>query len=370
MRNRGDQKTIVLFGAPNRDLIPKNSMLYTQTQIILAEPGHFEAVSAPVPVADESAGEALIRIRHIGVCGTDIHAYHGRQPFFEYPRILGHELGAEVISAPADSGFAPGDLTAVEPYLNDPDSAASRRGKTNCCEHLKVLGVHCDGGMRPIIAVPAGKLHVSRQLDTERLALVEMLCIGRHAVERARIEADEFALVIGAGPIGMSVLQFLKTKTRRVAVADVSEARLAFCRERLGIDRTLLVRSDNRVASEIRDLSEVGELPTAVFDATGNAESMMGTFDLAAHGGRIVFVGLFQGEVRFDDPNFHRRELMVMSSRNATGEDFRQVIGAIEGGTVDTGPWITHRFALGEVPERFGAVIASPDLRKAVIGVE
>ena len=263
----------------------------TQIQFTLAEPGRFEAVSAPVPAADEAAGEALIRIRHIGVCGTDIHAFHGRQPFFEYPRILGHELGAEVISAPAGSSLAPGDLVAVEPYLNDPTSAASRRGKTNCCEQLKVLGVHCDGGMRPVIAVPAGKLHVSRLLDTERLALVEMLCIGQHAVERAQIEPDEFALVIGAGPIGMSVLQFLKTRTARVAVADVSESRLAFCRERLGIDHTLLVRRDNRVASELRELSGAGELPTAIFDATGNAESMMETFDLAAHGGRIVFVG-------------------------------------------------------------------------------
>ncbi len=131
----------------------------------------------------------------------------------------------------------------------------------------------------------------------------------------------------------------------------------------------MLVRRDNRVASELRELSGAGELPTAVFDATGNAESMMGTFDLAAHGGRIVFVGLFQGEVRFDDPNFHRRELTVMSSRNATGGDFRRVIDAIESGTVDTEPWITHRFDLAEVPERFGAVIASPDLRKAVIEV-
>jgi 2-desacetyl-2-hydroxyethyl bacteriochlorophyllide A dehydrogenase len=342
-------------------------MTDSQIQVVLAEPGRFAAVSAPVPRAAQ--GEALVRIRHIGVCGTDIHAYHGRQPFFEYPRILGHELGAEVLAAPPGSSWSPGDRVAIEPYLNDPNSPASRRGQSNCCEKLRVLGVHCDGGMRPVIAVPASKLHGSSRLGTEQLALVEMLCIGRHAVDRARVEAGEYALVIGAGPIGMSVVQFLQTRTRRVAVADVSESRLDFCRQGLGVDLTLLNRRDNRVESELRDLGGTGELPTVIFDATGNPASMMGTFDLVAHGGRIVFVGLFQGEVRFDDPNFHRRELTLMSSRNATAEDFRRVIEAIETGTVDTAPWITHRMELGEVPLRFGELIASADLRKAIIEV-
>lgn len=342
-------------------------MAQSQLQIVLAEPGRFEALFGEVPVA--GPGEALVRVRHIGVCGTDIHAFHGRQPFFEYPRILGHELGGEVISAPEGGGWHQGDLVAVEPCLNDPASPASRRGKTNCCEHLQVLGVHGDGGMRAVIAVPTEKLHRSEKLTTEQLALVEMLCIGRHAVERARVEPDEFALVIGAGPIGMSVAQFLLTKTRRVAVADVVADRLAFCREGLGVDLTLLVGGPDPVESGLRALSGTGELPTVIFDATGNAASMMRTFDLAAHGGRIVFVGLFPGEVRFDDPNFHRRELTLLASRNATGGDFREVIRAIEAGEVDTSPWITHRLALEDVPDLFESVIDSPDLRKAVITV-
>ena len=339
----------------------------SQTQIILAEPGRFEATLGTVPMA--GSGEASVRIRHIGVCGTDIHAFHGRQPFFEYPRILGHELGGEVLSVPEGSDLQVGDIVAVEPYLNDATSPASRSGKTNCCERLQVLGVHCDGGMRPVIAVPVEKLHRSETLTTEQLALVEMLCIGRHAVDRARVGAGEFALVIGAGPIGMSVIQFLQTRTDRVAVADVSEHRLAFCREGLGVDLTLLSGGPNPVESALRELSGCGELPTVIFDATGNSGSMMGTFDLVAHGGRIVFVGLFQGEVTFNDPNFHRRELTLMSSRNATASDFREVISAIESGSVDTGPWITHRIELGEVPQRFGPTVGAPDLRKAVISV-
>lgn len=344
------------------------TMADTQLQIVLSEPGRFEAALGEIPKA--GPGEALIRVRHIGVCGTDIHAFHGRQPFFDYPRILGHELGAKVITAPEGGGLKPGDQVAVEPCLNDPESPASRRGKTNCCESLRVLGVHRDGGMRAVMALPTEKLHRSESLTTEQLALVEMLCIGRHAVERARVDADEFALVIGAGPIGMSVAQFLQRKTRRVAVADVSADRLDFCREALGIDLTLLVGGPDPVESRLRMLSGTGELPTVIFDATGNAASMMGTFELAAHGGRIVFVGLFQGEVRFDDPNFHRRELTLMASRNATGEDFRQVIRAIEAGEIDTGPWISHRMTLDDVPDLFESVIDSLDLRKAMVIVE
>lgn len=342
----------------------------TQPQIFLAEPGRFERRSGPAP--EPGPGEALVRVRHIGVCGTDIHAFRGRQPFFEYPRILGHELGVEVVSVNGSAACpAPGTRCAVEPYLNDPDSPASLRGKTNCCESLRVLGVHCDGGMRPLLAVPAGKLHASPVLDTERLALVEMLCIGRHAVERARIESpDEFALVLGAGPIGMSVLQFLKTATRRAAVADLDAGRLDFCRSSLGIDLTLLVPRGNPVDSGVlRDLGGDGRLPTVIFDATGSAASMMSAFELAAHGGRLVFVGLFQGSVTFDDPNFHRRELTVMSSRNATAADFRATIEAIETGRIDTAPWITHRLAFDEVPDRFAETIEIPAMRKTVIAV-
>lgn len=338
-----------------------------QSQVILAEPGQFEWGTESVPEAKE--GEALLRVRHIGVCGTDIHAFHGRQPFFEYPRILGHEIGAEVISVNGESELRPGDRVAVEPYLNNPASPASRRGKSNCCEELQVMGVHCDGGMRPVISVPIEKLYRSEKLSTEQLALVEMLCIGHHAVDRASVGPDEFALVIGAGPIGMSVIQFLQTRTSRVAVADVSESRLAFCREGLGVESTLLVGGPDPLDSALREASGNGELPTVIFDATGNEKSMRGTFDHCAHGGRIVFVGLFVGEMRFDDPNFHRRELTLMASRNATATDFRGVIESIETGKVDTAPWITHRFSLEEVPEEFGSVIESTELRKAVIAV-
>jgi 2-desacetyl-2-hydroxyethyl bacteriochlorophyllide A dehydrogenase len=335
-------------------------------QIILEKPGQFAATEAAEPAL--SPGDALVRVHRIGVCGTDLHAFAGKQPFFNYPRILGHELGVEVIDPGRDPhGLKTGDRCSVEPYLNCGRCIACRRGKPNCCTELKVLGVHIDGGMRPLLAVPARKLHASARLDYEQLALVETLGIGAHAVERAEIDPADFMLVIGAGPIGLSVIQFAIVTGATLVVMDVSEPRLAFCRDRLGVKHTIVAGPD--VAAQLRAIGG-GELPTIVIDATGNPKSMAGTFDLIAHGGRIVFVGLFQGELSFNDPNFHRRELTLCASRNALPETFRDIIGLVESGRVNTTPWITHRFKLDETPTIFPRDIAgNPAVLKAMIEV-
>ncbi|HWA87624.1 MAG TPA: zinc-binding alcohol dehydrogenase family protein [Opitutus sp.] len=321
--------------------------------LVLQEPGRIVAAEAPEPAAP-GAGEALVRVHRVGVCGTDLHAFHGRQPFFSYPRILGHELGVEVLAVGEGvENVAVGDRCAVEPYLNCGRCIACRRGKPNCCTELKVLGVHIDGGHRERIVVPAAKLHRSHKLNYDQLALVETLGIGAHAVQRAALERGETVAVIGAGPIGLAVIQFALAAGARVIALDVNAERLAFCRERIGLAAgdTIDARGLDVVA-RLRELTG-GDLPTAVFDATGNAKSMAAAFDYPAHGGRLVFVGLFPGEVTFNDPNFHRRELTLLASRNSRPEDFRRIIELVENGVVDTTPWVTHRAPLGEVPERF-----------------
>ncbi len=340
---------------------------HTQTEIRLEEPGRFATTNGEL--GELAPRSARVQVRRIGICGTDIHAFHGRQPFFEYPRILGHELGAEIVEVAGESDFQSGDIVAIEPYLNNPESPASRAGKSNCCEELQVLGVHSDGGMRPLIDVPIEKLHRARRATLDQLALVEMLGIGRHAVNRSNAGQSDKALILGAGPIGLSVLSFLQLHTNQVAVADLNEDRLAFCRDAFGVERTLTIRPGEPLEKELRDLFG-GELPTLILDATGSSHSMRGTFDLIAHGGRIIFVGLFQGDVVFADPNFHRREITLLSSRNATSQEFTQVIAAIEKGQIDTNSWITHRMALTDVPEQFEGMITDSTLRKAVIEVD
>jgi 2-desacetyl-2-hydroxyethyl bacteriochlorophyllide A dehydrogenase len=332
-------------------------------QIVLEKPGQFAATDGPEPVL--APGEALVRIHRIGICGTDLHAFAGRQPFFNYPRILGHELGVEVLDPGSEPhGLKAGDRCSVEPYINCGRCIACRRGKPNCCTSLNVLGVHSDGGMRPRFAVPARKLHRSTTLGYDQLALVETLGIGAHAVERAEIKPDDFVLVIGAGPIGLSVIQFALVTGANLAVMDVSDSRLAFCREKLGVQHTL---TPAECPAKLKEIGG-GDLPTVVLDATGNAKSMAGTFDLVAHGGRIVFVGLFQGDVSFNDPNFHRRELTVCASRNSTPQTFRDIIALVEAGRIDTRPWITHRFALTDTPTVFPKEISgNPAVLKAMV---
>ena len=334
-------------------------------QIVLEKPGQFIATDGPEPTP--APGDALVRVHRIGVCGTDLHAFAGKQPFFTYPRILGHELGVEVVDPGREPhGLRAGDRCSVEPYLNCGRCIACRRGKPNCCTSLNVIGVHSDGGMRPLLAVPARKLHRSAKLDYEQLALVETLGIGAHAIERAEIKPDDFVLVIGAGPIGLSVIQFALVTGATLAVLDVSEPRLAFCREKLGVKHTLTPAD---LPAKLKEIGG-GDLPTVVLDATGNAKSMAGTFELAAHGGRIVFVGLFQGDVTFNDPNFHRRELTVCASRNSTPQTFRDIIALVEAGRIDTRPWITHRFALADTPAVFPKDISgNPAVLKAMVEV-
>jgi len=334
-------------------------------QIALEKPGHFVAIDGPSP--RPAPGEALVRVHRIGICGTDLHAFAGRQPFFNYPRILGHELGVEVIDPGSDPhGLKAGDRCSVEPYLNCGRCIACRAGRSNCCADLRVLGVHIDGGMRPEIVVPARKLHRSSTLAYDELALVETLGIGGHAVERADIKRDDFVLVIGAGPIGLSVSQFVQVRGATLAVMDVRESRLDFCRRQLGVKHTLAASPD--AVEQLRGIGG-GELPTVVMDATGSAQSMAGTFDLAAQGGRIVFVGLFQGDVSFNDPNFHRRELTLLASRNALPGNFREIIALIEAGRIDITPWISHRFDLADTPQRFPEIAANPGVIKTVIAV-
>jgi len=316
--------------------------------IVLDQPRQLSVVDRPVPRAP-GPGEALVRVRRIGICGTDLHAYQGNQPFFTYPRVLGHELGVEVVEVagrPGNiDGIHAGDRCAVEPYLSCGTCIACRSGKTNCCVRLEVLGVHADGGMRELIAVPVRALHRSDTLSLDQLALVEPLCVGAHAVARAGIEAGERVLVIGAGPIGLSVVQFASLAGAKVLVMDINRDRVEFAREHFHIEA--VIESGDGGIEQVRALTD-GDMPSVVVDATGNQRSMTAAFDLPAHGGRLVFVGLFQGDVTFHDPAAHRRELTLLCSRNATATDFRRVIRLLEAGRIATSQWISHRVRFGD----------------------
>jgi 2-desacetyl-2-hydroxyethyl bacteriochlorophyllide A dehydrogenase len=315
--------------------------------IVLNEPGQLRRRDTEEPLLP-GPGEVLIRIQRIGVCGTDFHAFLGEQPFFSYPRILGHELGVEVVALGEQvETLAPGMRCAVEPYFYCGTCSACRRGKPNCCLNLKVFGVHIDGGMREYAIIPAKYLHPAKTLSFDQLALVEPLSIGAHAVSRAQITPGEQVLVIGAGPIGLAVTQFALLMDANVTVIDISESRLAFCQQ-LWPQVTCLLNKGNPL-----DLLTSDDLPSVVFDATGNKQSMQGAFQLVGQGGKLIFVGLFQGDVTFHDPDFHRRELTLLSSRNAVSADFQRIISYMEHGQIQSSPWITHRSNFADLNDAF-----------------
>lgn len=318
--------------------------------ILLEEPGSLRLLDQEEPGAP-GTGEALVRIHQVGVCGTDLHAYQGNQPFFRYPRILGHELSVEVLAvASQEQSVAVGTRCAVKPYFACGSCPACRRGKPNCCLQVQVFGVHIDGGMRELAHVPLSALHPSTSLSYEQLALVEPLAIGAHAVARAQLQAGERVLVVGAGPIGLAVTQFALLAGAQVMMLDVSEPRLRFCQQRW----PQVVCLDGCGDSLALLHGYCGDdLPTAVFDATGNQLSMQTSFTFVGHGGRLIFVGLIQGEITFNDPDFHRRELTLLSSRNATTADFQRVIAALESTQIDLAPWITHRATAETIIEQF-----------------
>ncbi|TFE22744.1 zinc-binding alcohol dehydrogenase family protein [Cohnella luojiensis] len=307
--------------------------------IVCEEIGRFKISEFPEPSYVE--GEAIVRIKRIGICGTDLHAFKGNQPFFTYPRVLGHEL-AGLIERIGDNeaGLAAGDQVSVIPYLHCGKCIACRNGKTNCCTSMKVLGVHVDGGMRELISVPVTHLIRTNGLTLDQSAVLEPLSIGAHAVRRSGLLKGETALVIGGGPIGLGVMAFAKYAGARVIAMDINDERLAFCRSWAGIDET--VNALHEPKAKLSELTN-GEFPTVVFDATGNARSMTDVFDLAAHGGKLVFVGLVKSDITFNDPEFHKRELTLMGSRNATKEDFDHVYSAVKNGLIDVGGYITHR---------------------------
>ncbi len=319
-------------------------------------------VEAPVP----APGEALVRVRRCGVCGTDIHAFAGKQPFFSYPRRLGHELCVEVVAASPGSGLSSGDLCAVEAYYFCGECPACRAGKSNCCRNLRVLGVHIDGGHAPLMTVPEDKLHRSDLLAPEQLALVEPLVIGAHGVERALIKEGEPTVVLGLGPIGLAAAIFAKAAGANLACVDTQQDRLAFGCGTMRLGKAFQAGDD--LADRLQ--KHFGQLPSVVIDATGNSGSMRGAFQLAEHGGRIVFLGLFIGEVAFDDPNFHRRELTLLASRAGLTGTFREVIRLMEVQEVDVLPLITHRFDFAETADRLPQIHREPGLVKAMINFD
>lgn len=312
--------------------------------VLCRNPGELEIIERPLP--ERRPGEALVRIRRIGVCGTDMHIYQGNQPYFSYPRVMGHELSGEIVEAERGSTLQPGDPVYIVPYLHCGHCIACRAGKTNCCTSLKVLGVHIDGGMCEFMALPETHLFKAEGITLDEAAMVEFLAIGAHAVARGRVSRGARALVVGSGPIGVGVAIFAKLSGAEVTVIDGREDRLAFASSALGVEHTIRLGEGD---AERMKVNTGGEFYTHVFDCTGSPKAMERGFGFVAHGGTYVLVSIVQGNISFSDPEFHKRETTLLSSRNATLADFAAVMTAIREGKVPARAIRTHSAPLWDV---------------------
>ena len=319
--------------------------------LVCTKPGEFNYTERDRPVLKK--GHAIIKIKRIGVCGTDLHAFEGTQPFFEYPRVLGHELAGELIELDDAPGFTPGETVSFIPYFYCGECIACRNGLPNCCASIKVCGVHIDGGFAEYLQVPSYSLLHGEGLPFDQLALVEPLAIGAHAVRRAGVKPDEFVLVVGAGPIGLGIAEFARIAGGKVIMMDINENRLNFCREKLGIHFSIDPLQEDATA-KLKEITN-NDMPTVVIDATGSQKAIINAFQYMAHGARYVLVGLQKGEIYFSHPEFHKREATLMSSRNATKEDFELVVRSIKDGSVKPAHYITHQVKFDEVKENFAS---------------
>ncbi len=318
--------------------------------IICDSPGTLSATERPKPTRGE--GEVLVRLRRVGVCGTDLHIFTGNQPYLSYPRVMGHELSGIVEEVPVASHLTPGDTVSIIPYISCGHCSACRKGKTNCCRNIGVLGVHRDGGMTEYLSLPERFVLKAEGLSVDQAAMVEFLAIGAHAVARAVVQPGQKVLVVGAGPIGMAVAIFARLDGAEVTFLDGRSDRLDFAAKHLGASHTVqLGDGDQQNLSEITN----GDFFDAVFDATGNPKAMERGFGFVGHGGTYVFVSIVSSDISFSDPEFHKRETSLLGSRNATVEDFERVMEAMRAGEVPEA-LITHRMMLAEVPERFAGL--------------
>ncbi|MER8417428.1 zinc-binding alcohol dehydrogenase family protein [Mesorhizobium sp. M1329] len=314
--------------------------------VVCRSPGELVLEDRPAPGAPP-AGWALVAVSHVGICGTDYHIFEGKHPFLAYPRIMGHEVSGTVIEVGEDVDLSVGEAVIVNPYLACGKCIACRQGKPNCCVRIEVLGVHRDGAMCEQVLVPAQNLYPANGLSLADAAAVEFLAIGAHAVRRSLANPDARTLVIGAGPIGLGTALFARIAGLNVTLLDMSAERLGFAESELGF--ATLDGSQGATADLVREATG-GDGFDVVFDATGNTRSVQSAFAHVAHGGALVLVSVVKDDIAFSDPEFHKREMMLIGSRNALRADFDHVAASIRNGAVPLAKLVTHRTTLGETP--------------------
>ncbi|MBD3293314.1 MAG: alcohol dehydrogenase catalytic domain-containing protein [Armatimonadia bacterium] len=322
-------------------------------------------------------GEALVKVEAVGVCGSDLHAYEGTQPFFQYPEIGGHEVVGEVVEMvpheeeareiPGRRHVRPlreGARVVLDPSIPCGRCYPCRTGRYNCCENMRVLGVHAPGAFAEFMVAPVGCLHaIPESISADAAVMAEPLSIGVQSSTRGRVTMEDTVLVIGAGTIGLSVLQVCKARGARVAVSDLSEGRLSLANE-MGADVTVNPQSDD--PRDALDEFSGGSGPAVVIEAVGTPKTVQQALDVVAASGRVIMLGLCTEEICIEGALMVRKELDFLGSR-LHGGTLPQAISLIEANEVHPEKLVTHHMRLSDLERAFELMIAEPDTTLKVI---
>ncbi|MFC1465716.1 MAG: zinc-binding alcohol dehydrogenase family protein [Candidatus Brachytrichaceae bacterium NZ_4S206] len=310
------------------------------TALTLTAPGRTAWVQRPAP--EPGPGEVLLRVRRVGLCGSDLNTYRGLNPLVTYPRIPGHEIAAEVLQAGegVPERFRPGQLVTVVPYTTCGRCPSCRAGRVNACRHNQTLGVQRDGALTEFITTPWEKILASPKLSAAEHALVEPLSVGFHAVERGRVTRADTVLVFGCGMIGLGAIAGAALgRGARVLAVDVDDAKLALAR-RAGAAETINSRTTN-LSARVRELTD-GDGAAVTIEAVGLPVTFRAAVEEVAFAGRVVYIGYAKEPVSYETRFFVMKELDILGSRNATAANFAEVIALLEEGRYPVAETITR----------------------------
>lgn len=320
--------------------------------IVITEPNQIEIRQIPMPQVKE--GEALLKVKYVGICGADVASFTGNQPFTTYPRIPGHEFSAEIVSIPEnDKGLKAGDIVTCNPYFNCGECYSCTRGFVNCCTDNQTMGVQRDGAFCEYIAMPVDRIYPGGGLSAQELALIEPFSISQHAVSRATIKKTDKVLVIGAGPIGLFALLAAKQLCSQIVVADILDHRLALAKE-YGADA--VVNTKTHSLAEFVEEFTGGNGFDVCIEACGAPETFLGCIESAAFAANIILIGNGKRETTFLHSVLLKKELNIHGSRNALKEDFLNNIRLVASGNADVMKMVSGTYEMEDALAAFKAL--------------
>ena len=325
--------------------------------VYMEKPWNIEISDVQMPKAKE--GEALLRVKSAGICGSDIGAFRGTNGLVSYPRIIGHEIAGEVISIPENNknGIKPGDRVIVDPYLYCGHCYPCSIGRTNCCVDLKVLGVHVDGGMAEYFCHPADMLlKVPDDMPWDIIPLAEPLTIALHGIHRLNLKAGEHIAINGAGPIGLLAAMVALHYGAEPIMIDLVKERLDFAKS-LGVRYTINLREEDLV-EKVSEYTN-GRMAECVMEASGANSAIRATLDIVSHAGRIALTGWPKQETPIPTDMITRKEVDVRGARTSAGE-FPEAIDLIYHQKVDARRILTKVISIDEAPETIRDIEKNP----------